>query len=163
MRRRFVLMLLLAASSLVHAQSIYTDPEKSYKVQVPPGWRIETQPGGVSLLKGPAYASVLKVSGRGAPKAMVEALGQKFVSQWRRFDGASSGDSQFGGKPGAYAWFTGANPRGVDAVLKIVGTVDGEFGYAMMISAPRSDFANFKADFEKIESGFELTGSGSRR
>jgi hypothetical protein len=158
MRHPILATLLLAAAPLVHAQSPYTDPDARYTLQVPPGWRVEAQAGGVSLLKGPAYASVLKVGGRGAPKGLVEALGQKFLSQWQRFAGTSSGDVQFGGKPGAYAWFTGINPRGAEAVLKIVATVEGETGYAMVISALRSDFPAYKGDLEQIEAGFRLTG-----
>jgi hypothetical protein len=162
MKHRLFMVLLLAVASLVQAQSNYTDAERSYKLHVPPGWQIETQPGGVSLIKGQAYASVWKVSGRGAPKGLVEALSRKIASQWKHFEGASSGNSQLGGKPGAYAWYTGVDPRGVDAVLKVVAVVDGEFGYALFVSAPRSNFDTFKGDFDKIEAGFELTGAGNR-
>ncbi|MDM0070507.1 hypothetical protein [Variovorax sp. J31P207] len=159
MRHPFLAALMLAAVPLVHAQTTYTDPDGGrYALQVPPGWRVEAQSGGVSFLKGPAYASVMKVSGRGAPKGLVEAIGQKFPSQWPRFAGTSSGDALFGGKPGAYAWFTGVNPRGTEAVLKIVATVDGETGYVLMISAPRSDFATYKGDLEQIEASFRVTG-----
>ncbi|MDM0021096.1 hypothetical protein [Variovorax saccharolyticus] len=159
MKHSFLATLLLAVVPLAHAQSTYTDPDGRYSLQVPPGWRVEPQGGGVSLLKGPAYASLMKVGGRGAPKGLVEALGQKFPSQWQRFTGTSAGEVQFGGRPGAYAWFTGVDPRGTEAVLKIVATVEGETGYAMMSAAPRSDFPAYKADLEKIEAGFRLTGA----
>lgn len=159
MRHPILATLLLAAAPLVaQAQSIYSDPAGRYTLQVPSGWKVEPQGGGVSLLKGPAYASVLTAGGRGAPKGMVEALAQRVSSQWQRFTGTSSGDAQFGGKPGAYAWFTGVNPRGTEAVLKIVATVDGETGYVLMISAPRSDFATYKGDLEQIEASFRVTG-----
>ncbi|HSV61096.1 MAG TPA: hypothetical protein VLJ19_19570 [Variovorax sp.] len=164
MRHPILATLLLAAAPLVaaHAQSIYSDPAGRYTLQVPSGWKVEPQGGGVSLLKGPAYASVLTAGGRGAPKGMVEALAQRVSSQWQHFTGTSAGDAQLGGKPGAYAWFTGVNPRGTEGVLKIAATVDGEIGYAMLMSAPRSEFAAYKGDLEQIEAGFRLT-SGARR
>ncbi|SFM14644.1 hypothetical protein [Variovorax sp. OV329] len=155
--------LLGACATTLHAQTSYTDPEQRYTLQVPAGWRVEPQGGGVSLVNGPAYASVIRVSGRGAPKSLVEALAQRFPSQWQGFAGSSAGDTQFGGKPGAYGWFTGTNPLGIEAVLKLVATVDGESGYAMMISSPRSDFPKYKQDLEKIEAGFRLTTPGARK
>jgi hypothetical protein len=154
-------LLVAAAPLMVHAQSTYQDPAGRYTLQVPSGWQAEPQGGGVSLLKGPAYASVLTAAGRGAPKGMVEAIGQQVASQWQRFTGTSAGDVQFGGKPGAYAWFTGVNPRGTESVLKIAATVDGATGYAMIMSAPRSEFAAYKAELEQIEAGFRVT-AGAR-
>jgi len=155
---------LVAAAPALHAQqSTYTDPQQRYTLLVPPGWRAEPQGGGVSLLNGPAYASVIRVPGQGAPKSLVEALAQRFPAQWQNFAGSSAGDAQFGGRPGAYGWFTGINPRGAEAVLKVVATVDGDSGYAMMISAPRADFPKYKQDLERIEAGFRLTaGAGGR-
>ena len=170
MRHPMILPTLLLAAAplaaeLTHAEpSTYSDPDGRFTLQVPNGWRVEPQGGGVSLLKGPAYASVLTAAGRGAPAGMVEALAQRFGSQWQRFAGTSSGNVQFGGKPGAYAWFTGVNPRGTEAVLKIAATVEAGTGYAMLISAPRSEFAAYKGELERIEAGFRLTSaSGARR
>ena len=154
---------LLAGAPALHPQPTYTNPQQRYPLQVPPGWRAEPQGGGVSLLNGPAYASVMRVPGKGAPRSLVEALAQRFPSQWQNFAGSSAGDAQFGGRPGAYGWFTGINPRGAEAVLKVVATVDGDSGYAMMISAPRADFPKYKLDLERIEAGFRLTpGAGGR-
>jgi len=157
-------LLLLAAPPArvpAHAQAdgSYADPAGRFTLQVPAGWKVEPQGGGVSLLKGPAYASVLTAAGRGAPQGMVEALSQRIGAQWQRFAGSSSGEAQLGGRPGAYAWYSGVNPRGTESVLKIAATVDGETGYAMLLSAPRGEFAGYKAELEQIEAGFRLGGA----
>jgi hypothetical protein len=149
--------MLLTAASFGYAQTVHSDPDGYYKLQVPAGWQVQTQANGVSLLKESSYASALRMKGQGTPRALIEFFASRIGSQWKKFDGASAGDSQFGGRPGAYAWFTGINPKGIEAVLKIVTTTDGESGYAMLLSASRSDFASVKADFERIEAGFEIT------
>ena len=153
------IVMLLTAVSFGYAQSIYADPDGRYKLQVPAGWEPQAQANGLNLLKGPAFVSVIKVKGQGTAQGLVEFLAQRIKSQWKNFQGASAGDSQIGGRPGAYGWFTGLNPKGIEAVLKIAATTDGESGYAMVFSAPRSEFASTKGDFERIEAGFELTRS----
>lgn len=154
--RLLTLIACLFLSAPVLPQDVYTDPAGSYRLAVPAGWQVQAQGGGVSLLNGPAYASLLTVGGRGAPAGLVEAIANNFLSQWQHFEGASSGAARFAGREGAYAWYTGANPRGVEAVVKIVATVAGDTGYVLMYSAPRADFGGFKADFERIEASVEL-------
>ena len=112
-------------------RSTYADPGAATPCRCPAAGEVEPQGGGVSLLKGPAYASLLTAAAAARPRGMVEALAQRVAPQWQRFSGTSSGEAQFGGKPGAYAWFTGVDPRGTESVLKIAATVDGETGYAM--------------------------------
>lgn len=153
------IVMLLTAASFGHAQSIYTDPDGYYKLQVPAGWKPEAQANGLNLLKGPAFVSLIKMKGQGTAQSLVEFLAQRIKSQWKNFEGASAGDSQIAGRPGAYGWFTGINPKGIETVLKIAATTDGESGYAMVLSAPRNEFASTKGDFERIEAGFELTKS----
>jgi hypothetical protein len=153
------IVILLTGASFGYAQSVYTDPDGYYKLQVPPGWQAQTQANGLNLLKGSAFVSVVRMKGQGTPQSLVEFFAQRIKAQWKMFEGASAGDSQVGGRPGTYAWFTGINPKGNEAVLKIVATTDAESGYVMLLSAPRSDFGSTKADFERIEAGLELTKS----
>ena len=153
------IVMLLTAVSFGHAQSIYTDPDGHYKLQVPAGWQPQAQGNGLNLLKGPAFVTVVRMKGQGTPQSLIEFFAGRIKTQWKNFQGASAGDSQFAGRPGAYGWFSGINPRGVEAVLKIVATTDAESGYAMILSAPRNEFASNKGDFERIEAGFELMRS----
>ena len=153
---RLLLMFSLLWAVAASAQTAYSDPAGNYRLAVPAGWQVQPQGGGVSLLSGPAYASLIIVSGRGSPKGLVEAMAQNFLGQWRSFQGASTGDTRFAGNNGAYSWFTGVNPKGVESVLKIVATTDGEQGYALIYSAPRSTFGSRKADLESVEASIEL-------
>jgi hypothetical protein len=150
------MMALFAVGPCLADDSVYSDPDGYYALRVPDKWEIHTQTNGVSLLRGQAYASVLRMKGRGTPGSLIEFFSSRIGSQWKQFDGANYGESGFGGKPGAFAWYTGLNPKGVEAVLKIVATADAESGYAMLMSVPRAEFPAVKADFEEIEKGFTL-------
>lgn len=147
---------LLLWSTLAWTASDYADPDGFYRLDVPEGWTLTSQANGISLTRGAAYASLIRMQGRGTPASLREFFAGRIGSQWRQFDGASAGDAGFGGRSGVFGWYTGINPRGVEAVLKIVTTTDNEFGYAMLISAPRQEFGAVKGDLERIEAGFRL-------
>lgn len=138
------------------ADNIYADPDGHYRLLAPSGWKVNAQKQGVSLIRGQAYASLMHVRGEGEPKGLVEAMAQRITSQWQGFDGANSGDCRFAGQPGFCAWYTGTNPRGVAAVLKMAGTTGSGHGYVLFMSAPRKEFAAHKSEFERIQSSFEI-------
>jgi hypothetical protein len=152
---------LLAVSLPASGESVYWDPDGYYTLSVPAGWNVETQSGGVSLVRGLASASFLKMKGQGTPESLVAFISDQVTSQ-ADLVATGSGHCQFGGRAGFCAGFEGVAPKGWDEIMKIVSTTDSEYGYAMIATVPTSDFEDVKADLEQIEKGFRLSSpSGS--
>ena len=157
--RLFISLLLLSLCMPLLAASSFNDPNGHYRLPVPDGWQVTQQKNGVSLIKGDAYASLMHFQGSGSPQGLVEAIARQFTSQWKGFDGASSSACQLAGQAGFCAWYSGRNPKDIEAVLELAGTTDANSGYVLVISSPRKEFGTLKKTFERIKRGFALTGA----
>ncbi len=158
MGRALVAAAMLSAATVVFAEQRYHDPGGRYSLPVPDGWQVAEQRSGVSLVNGPAYVSLMKVEGRGTSRGLVEAVGVRITNQWQGFDNANAARCKLAGREGFCAWYSGTNPKGVEAVLRMGGVAADGWGYVLFMSAPREAFAENKAVFAGIERGFRLEG-----
>jgi hypothetical protein len=139
------------------ADSTYRHPT-GFTILVPAGWKTDVQQSGVNVGKESAYVSVMVVEGSGSPQGLLEAIVSRVSSQWKQWQPVKRESCNLAGMDGACGWYTGVNPRGNDASLKVAaGGKDGK-GYVLFIGAPRQNYADFSRDLDNIERSFSLSG-----
>ncbi|MEP6690358.1 MAG: PDZ domain-containing protein [Gemmatimonadaceae bacterium] len=140
--------------------SMYRDPSGRFALSVPQGWNAVPQGQGVVVTNGTAMVVVSPMK-PASGQEIVGYVSQQYAQQWQNFQSANKGDFQLSGQPAAYAMFTGTNPKGVAALLRIAGVSAGGQGYALIISAPRNEFNSVAPTLQSIETSFTLGGGGS--
>ena len=138
------------------AQSVYRDPQQRFMLRVPAGWTATGNDAGVSLAHGRAYASFVVVDASASPAEMVDGFAGQVGKQWKAVEELKRGERHLGGQPGAFAFYSGTNPAGARAFLKIAASAGASGGkaYVMFLSATETEFAALKNDFDTIEGGF---------
>ena len=132
------------------AASTYRDPQGRFQIPVPPGWTADQAGDGARISRGSSYANVLVAGGASSPSALVQQIAQQVGTQWKNFQMVQNGQWNLGGLPAEFGVYTGTNPKGSPALLRIVATS----GFVLLMSVPQSDWEALKADLRQIESGF---------
>ncbi|MGI8509133.1 MAG: hypothetical protein ACR2MQ_07400 [Gemmatimonadaceae bacterium] len=165
-RIQSLVVLMLATSTAAAAQqsraSAYHDPNGRFSVAVPAGWTAAPQGDGVVIKQGATYVLITPVEGAGSSQDVVATLSKQFGSQWRSISTVNQGDFTFARGPASYVTYAGTNPRGVTAMLGIIGFMHGSDAYAFVFSGPRDGFGAAQDGVGMIQSSFSFSGrSGS--
>ncbi|MGI8509135.1 MAG: hypothetical protein ACR2MQ_07410, partial [Gemmatimonadaceae bacterium] len=138
---------------------MYRDPNGRFSVTVPSGWNAAPQGDGVVVTKGSSYVLMSPFDGGRSPHDVVAALSQQYSSQWRNLTSAGRGDFTLGWQPASYEMFSGTSPKGIPAVLRIAGVIaPGGQAYAVLGSAPQSEFADVKSALQSIDASITFPG-----
>ena len=132
------------------AASTYRDPQGRFQISVPPGWTADMAGDGARISRGSSYANVLVAGGASSPSALLQQIAQQVGAQWKNFRMVQNGQWNLGGLPAEFGVYTGTNPKGSPALLRIVATS----GFVLLMSVPQNDWEALKADLRQIESGF---------
>jgi hypothetical protein len=147
-------------AAVMWAQGSYTDPKGRFTLKVPPGWT--TTPlnaDAVAFGSGNAFATVMLFPGNNDPPGMLRGVSQQTASQWKNFTETSRGVTKFGGLTGPYITYSGANPNGLDSILRMLAVTDGASTYLLLITAPKTEHARARAGFDQIEQSVALGGT----
>jgi hypothetical protein len=138
---------------------IYRDPKRRFEIAVPAGWSAAESEGGVRISRGNAYANVVLFEGAGGGWSVAEQVVRQVGQQWRDFQEIQRGDTQLGTLPAKLGVYSGVNPKGVPALLKVIAAAGPGHTYMLLLSAPQNEFGTVGADLSQIEQGFS-TGGG---
>ena len=140
------------------AGSIYRDPKRRFEIAVPAGWNAAESEGGVRVSRGNAYANVVLFEGAGGGWSVAEQVVRQVGQQWRGFQEIQRGDTQLGNLPAKLGVYSGVNPKGVPALLKVIAAAGPGHTYMLLLSAPQNEFEAVGADLSRIEQGFSTAG-----
>lgn len=171
MHARHSILLLVTLTALPAALSAqtgrgttYRDPAGRFTLAVPGGWRATPQAEGVVVTNGAAMAVVTPMPPGGSPEQIVGYLGHQYSQQWQNLSSMDQGQLELAGLPAAYGMFSGINPNGVPALLRISGVVGPAGAFAVIISAPQDRFNGVRQSLQGIESSLAFGDTrGGRR
>ncbi len=141
-------------------QDLFRDPAGRFTLMVPSGWRATPQGGGVVITNGNVMAMFSPFSGVRSGNDVVAALNAQYGAQWRDLRTMDQGTFSVAGRPTAYAVYSGTNPRGVPSILRLAGLTDSRDGYAIVMSAPQSEFNAASQTLQALEQSFTLADAG---
>jgi len=98
---------------------VYRHPGGEFQVVVPAGWQAEQAERGANVSRGECYVMISPLAGP-PPRGFLESIARQFGQQWRDLRTIDTGAWTLAGMPGQYGMYTGTNPKGVAAVLRIV-------------------------------------------
>ena len=157
---RFLLLLSAAAATLAAQSRVYRDPSGHFSVPIPAGWTATPNGGSLILSSGGgAYAMIAFIESGGAQQQRVAAFTDQFGRQWTGYKRMQTGAARLGGREGAFALYTGRNPKGVDAIVKALSAPNGNDAYVLVFSSPVAEWESKKQAMEAIERGFAF-GAG---
>ncbi len=166
LRIQSLAVLMLATSTVSAAQqsrgSAYHDPNGRFTIAIPTGWEAAPQGDALIIKHGTTYVVVSRVEGAASPQDVIASLAKQYGSQWRDVTIVNRGDFTLAGGPASYVTFSGTNPRGVAALLRMAGVTHGSDAYAFVFSGPRDGFIAAQSAIRMIEGSFSFGGgSGS--
>ena len=163
MKLRFVLVLLLLGAFVLPAfGATFRDPHGKYTLDVPKGWTAMAMDGGDAIVTSQsAYVRVVNVPGGGKDIDVVKRTISQVGAQWQNFKQTSSDSATLSGQRGIGVFFTGVNPKGVAAIMRIVAAPFGEDAFMLIMSAPNADFVKVQDALKQIEAGF-TAGTGAK-
>jgi hypothetical protein len=129
----------------------YRDPRGRFQLFLPAGWQARDVGDATSFSRGDASLNVLVADGAQPPAQVVSNLSRQVGQQWQGFTPVQNGEWKLGGAPAAYGMFSGANPRGAPALMRIVAAVSGGRNYVLIASVPRGDWDALKSDLQRME------------
>ncbi|MGJ5819332.1 S1C family serine protease [Paludibaculum fermentans] len=138
----------------------YRDTRGRFSLQLPAGWQAREVGDATAVSRGEASMNILIADGSQPPRQVVANLGRQMGEQWKGFQPVQSGDWQLGGAPAAFGVYSGVNPRGVQALARIVAAAAGGRNYVLIASVPRSDWDSLKTDLQRMEDSFEMGPAG---
>ncbi|MCX6627841.1 MAG: hypothetical protein NTW28_09455 [Candidatus Solibacter sp.] len=143
-------------AGLVVAQQTrtYRDPAGRFSVPVPPGWTAAAAGEMTMLTSGATYGLVGVVEGGGADPRRVANFTDQFGRQWQQYKRLQNGNARLGGSNGAFALYSGVNPKGVEAVVKALSAPSGTAAYVLIFSCPLTGWESKKPGMDAIERGF---------
>jgi hypothetical protein len=157
---RWVSIAVLLAAALSHAESKkpaeYRDPQNRFSLAAPKGWKLRPLGDSVQVVREDSYVSVIVFDHSNDARETIDTLSQNIGKKWRNFQSAGTGEATLSGCPAEMATFSGTNPQGIDAVLQLQCVVSGNTAYVVVISAPKSQFA--QESLADIVSSFTLLG-----
>jgi hypothetical protein len=134
----------------------YRDPRGRFQAPVPPNWRADGSEDGVRISRGNSYVNVIVAGTAAPPAALIQRLAQQIGGQWKGFRMVQNGQWTLAGQPSEWAVFTGTNPRGAPALMRIVAGS----GFVLLMSVPQNEWEQVKGDLEQIETGFSTGQPG---
>ncbi len=134
----------------------YRDPQGRFVIMVPDGWRAAANNGSVVIQSGSAFVVVLPFDGAASSEQVVGTLGQQYAKQWRDLVVVNQGQTMLSGAQGAYVMYRGINPKGVQALLRIVGASSGGQAWAIVIAAPMQEFNQVSSVLQQVEMSFTV-------
>ena len=156
MRSRIQLFVsFLAIAFVLLASDVYRDPQARFSAALPTGWTSGTAGGMTRFVSGNAYALIHIVEGGAADPRRVAQFTDQFGQQWRDYRRLQNGKAQLGAIPGAFAIYSGTNPKGVDAIVKAVSAPFGNDAIVILSSCPVAEWTAKKQNIESIERGFQ--------
>jgi len=145
----------------VESAATYRDPGNRFTLQTPAGWKARPLGDSVQVVRGDAYVSVLIFEHVSDAGTLVEDLGRNMVKKWRRFELAGREDSMLSGNRAAVITFSGVNPQGAEAILRLSGVVSDGSGYVLVTGSPKADLPKVQDTLTQIEASFSLLQSRS--
>lgn len=154
------ILILLAGSFLLHATQdqtkSYRDPVARFTVTAPSGWKMQPLGDGVQIVRGDDYASVMIFEHSPDAKAVIDDVAAHIGKKWRRFEMVKNGNSTLSGRPSAFESFSGVNPEGVEAELKLECVVADGVAYVLVSGYPLKDAAKAQDPLNQIQHSFAL-------
>lgn len=147
---------MLAAVSVFAQPRTYRDPGGRFTVPIPTGWTATPAGESVMLTAGGAYTLVTVVDSR-----RVAEFTDQFGRQWSQYKRIQTGAATLGGRNGAFALYSGTNPKGVDAMVKALSAPSGNTAHLVVFSCPVAEWEQKKAAMETIERGFAFGAGGA--
>ncbi|MBV8819356.1 MAG: hypothetical protein JO022_13440 [Acidobacteriaceae bacterium] len=123
---------LLASAIALWAQTIYTDPNGRFSVQVPPGWQTSTDPasGQVTLSNGPVSASLgVGATNNGStpkPADLLAAVQKQAEPACPGAEVTQRGQTTLAGLPGTFLVLSCKDPKGPSILKFSVATTQGK-------------------------------------
>jgi hypothetical protein len=160
---KFVFVWLLFTLGLPALGATYHDPHGAYTFKFPTGWKVTSLGGSDAIASdgGAAYVRIVHVPGGGKDKALVDHFTEQVGTQWQNFKQNSAGSATLSRQRGIYVFFTGINPKGVAAVMRIVAAPFGDDAWMLIMSAPNADFVLTQEAFKQIEFSFTVGGGAT--
>lgn len=158
LRFAFTLMILTVACAALAQR-----PSVPYTFDVPAGWTTTSLgDDGTMVSSGDAYVRIVKIPGGGKDELLVRRVVDQIGEQWKQFKQDERGQAKLAGSTGIYLFFSGVNPKGIEATMRIVAAPFGDDAYMLIMSAPTKDFLNIKEAFKQIEHTFALSPGDAR-
>lgn len=157
--RPIVALAILVAPLAAQGQQ-YRDPAGRFTLAVPQGWELRQQGEGVLLTRGSTTMVLSPFGGVRSPDQVIASLAQQYGGQWQNLQGYNNGTYVLGGLQANYAMFQGINPKGVPAVLRLVGAGSGDQAYALIISSPQQEFGSASRELQGIEQSLVFANAG---
>ena len=139
------------------AGSVYRDPQGRFQAPAPSGWKIAGSADVATCSLGAAVVSISVVEQAPSGDAAVSRIAEGFGRQWRDFRRLWNGRSTLGGAPSAFAVYEGTNQQGRPSELRVVCTDGPGTAFALVMTAPQSDWGPAQAGMRQIEEGFSGT------
>jgi hypothetical protein len=156
MRIQKVVPSLLFAALLPAQNQVYRDPGGRFSVPVPAGWTATPAGEMLQLKSGDAYAIVIVLEGGGEDPRRVARFTDDFGQRWQGYKRLNTGTLRVGNVDGAYAIYSGTNPKGVDAVVKAVSAPLGSSAVIVIASCPVAQWSAKQAAIEGIVTRFTV-------
>ena len=156
-------LLMLAGVSVFAQPRLHRDPGGRFSVPIPTGWTATPAGESVVLTAGGAYTLITVIEGGGAEPRRVAQFTDQFGRQWTEYKRIQTGAATLGGRTGAFALYSGKNPKGVDAIVKAISAPAGSAAHVVVFSCPVAEWDQRKAAMETIERGFAFGAGGPRR
>ena len=154
MIKSIALLFILSVSTSLQTQAqTYHDPNGRFTVSIPANCKTFSPNGDMLQINcGDASFNIMETAGGPAASQLQNVEGQ-YATQWGNFRKTAGGEGSDGHS--AFALYTGVNPRGVPAWLKLVAI---EKGWILMETTPQASVASNKLMLERMGSSFR-TGS----
>lgn len=152
-----------SASASAGAGDAYSDPQGSFTLTIPQGWKAVPQgqngEHGVQITQGRSWALVAPFSNVNQPGDVVNNLAGQIQSQYKNFTLGQHGPMKLNGFDAAVAMFSGTNLQGVPVSLVIMGVAaPGGHMFAVMSSVPQGEEQNSNPALSSMVESLRFAG-----
>lgn len=155
---RCVVLLLMALAVCAGAQTLQSDPQQRYTIDVPLGWKVTTTADAMKLTMGDSFIQILHFPGQGSAVKVLQVAMSQASESFAGGQPLQQGETIFGGEHAIFANYAAFDDRSVSVYLRFVATDSGWVFYA---GSPQSGFTTLRETFLKIEHSFRFTNSSS--
>jgi hypothetical protein len=96
----------------------------------------------------------LVFDGVSSASGIMARLSQQVAQQWQDFHQIQSGPWPMGGLPGEFGLYSGMNPKGVPALLRLVAAGGSGRAFVILMSVLQNEWEANKTDLQHIEESF---------
>jgi hypothetical protein len=156
---RLLTLICLLPSTILAADNsaaTYRDPAGRFTMTVPAGWKVRPLSDSVQIVRGDSYASVVIYPQTSDIRSLMENLQSDIGRKWHSFQAVNKGDAMLGGAHGVGASFSGTNPQGKAAVLKMIGVVSNDTAYVFITGSTKDELPKTRDALLEIERSFTL-------